>query len=71
MSVFLTSLLKALLWGLERWVKDAQANAALRELGAKTQANESRQKAEREEVAARETGEAARNGPDDERDLRD
>lgn len=71
MSLLLSSALKALFWFLERWIKDAQANKALRDLGAATQANESRQKAEGAEILAREAGDRARDGADDERDLRD
>lgn len=71
MRLFLTSIIKGLLWFIERAIKDAQANKALRDLGAATQANESRQKAEAAEILAREAGDRARDGADDERDLRD
>lgn len=52
------------------WLGRLRAEQAMRDLGAKTQANESRQEAERQEAIAHRAAAAAEDGPDDPRDLR-
>lgn len=54
---------------MTQWQANLRAEQALRELGAATQANASVAAAEKQEAAARAGGDAAADGPDDERDI--
>ena len=52
-----------------QWLANLRAEQALRDLGAATQANASITAAEAAEAKARAAGDAAADGPDDDRDI--
>jgi len=52
-----------------QWLANLRAEAALRDLGAASQANASTTAAETAEARARAAGDAASDGPDDDRDI--
>jgi hypothetical protein len=53
------------------WAQRAKANAALKDMGAAVQRADSLAEAQRQEEVARRAADAAKDGQDDPRDLRD
>lgn len=64
-----TALISFVVKLVTQWQANLRAEAALRDLGAATEANASLSAAEAAEAKARAIGDAAADGPDDERDI--
>ncbi len=65
-----SALISFLVRAVNDWAARTRAEQAIRDLGAATQANAARDKAEREEAVAERAGAAAADEADDPRDLR-
>ncbi|GJE13994.1 peptidoglycan-binding protein [Methylobacterium longum] len=64
-----TTLISFIVKLVTHWQANLRAEQALRELGAATQADASVAAAEKQEASARAAGDAAADGPDDDRDI--
>lgn len=69
LPIWATAIISFLVKLVTQWIANRNAEQALRDLGAATQANASVATAEEQEAKARAAGDAAADDPDDERDI--